>query len=99
MDKKTGDKKEKEGGNEEQKRSTHQGHEAKSDDRKLYDAIYPQPRKVLRTSAVFVSMEELMRALPHRVVLSRINDIFAAWATEEAKSKLNFSFPKHKVMD
>lgn len=56
-----------------------------SEERRVYDAIFPSPSTVSRTNGVFLSFDELKRLLPDRVLLARIDDIFRSWSEKEAQ--------------
>ena len=72
----------------EQEKKTNDSDEEKSSERKFYDMVFPEARKVVKSygkQAAFASFGELAKALPDRVLLARVDDIFRAWTIAEGK--------------
>lgn len=54
-----------------------------SSERFYYSSIFPSSSTVNPTNGVFLSFDELMRLLPDRIMLARVDDIFRSWCKEE----------------
>ena len=52
-----------------------------STQRQLYGALFPAPNTAIQLSAIGISYGDLERLFPDRVLLARLDEIFAAWKT------------------